>query len=279
VAPLRASDFLEVEPATRVFAGAGREGNAMFKYGGRYYLCSSDLHGWNASHSYYISATDIMGPYGAEGVIGNTDSDFSHVTQTGLFITVAGSEQSTVIFGGDRWSDFAGNGLGYNQWMPLTFDGTQPIMQSMSEWSIDVSTGAFSVGPGNNYALNPSFEADRVSMTVPAGWKSSNGTNVTGGHTGHWSWQLTGTASLAQTISELPNGTYTLSAWIKSSASGGQLYAKGFGGSDKTGAIPAASAWTQLSVEDITVSNGQCEIGISGSGSTVTVDDFTLIKK
>ena len=115
----------------------------MFKVNGLYYACSSDLHGWNASHSYCISATNIMGPYGAEVVMGNTDLDFSHVTQTGLFITVKGTAQSTVIFGGDRWSDFAGNGIGFNDWTPLTFNGTTPVMQSMSEWSIDATDGTW----------------------------------------------------------------------------------------------------------------------------------------
>ena len=278
VAPLRAADFLNVDAATRVFGGTGREGNAMFKYNSRYYLCSSDLHGWNASHSYYISATNILGPYGTEGVIGGTDADFSHVTQTGLFITVPGTSQSTVIFGGDRWSDFAGNGIGYNQWTPLTFNGTVPTMQSMSEWYINAMTGAFSVGPGNNYVLNPSFEADRVAMTQPAGWITSNGTNVTGGHTGRWSWQLSGTSSLDQTITGLSNGTYTLSVWAKSSAAGAQLSAKGFGGTDKTSAIASATAWANLSITGIAVSNGQCDVSVTSSGQTVTVDDFTLIK-
>ncbi len=278
VAPLRAADYLNVEPATRVFGGTGREGNAMFKYNGRYYLCSSDLHGWNASHSYYISATNILGPYGTEGVIGNTDADFSHVTQTGLFITVAGSSQSTVIFGGDRWSDFAGNGIGYNQWTPLTFNGATPSMQSMSEWSINAATGAWSVGPNNNYVLNPSFEADRVATTQPAGWVTTGGTNVTGGHSGHWSWQLSGTASLSQAIASLPNGTYTLSVSVKSSAAGAQLFAKGFGGTDKTAAIAAGTAWATLSMTSIAVSNGQCSVGVTSSGQTVTVDDFMLIK-
>jgi hypothetical protein len=278
VAPLRAADYLNVEPATRVFGGAGREGNAMFKVNGRYYLCSSDLHGWNASHAYYISATNIMGPYGTEGVIGTTDADFSHVTQTGLFITVPGTSQSTVIFGGDRWSDFAGNGIGYNQWVPLTFEGTAPGMQSLSEWSIDAVTGAWSVGPGNNYVLNPSFEADRVAMTQPAGWTTSNGSNVTSSHTGHWSWQLTGTASLDQAIANLPNGTYALSVWVKSSAAGAQLYAKGFGGTDKTSAIAASSSWTNLSMAGIAVSNGKCNVGVASSGQTVSVDDFVLVK-
>ena len=64
VMPLRAADFLAAETATRLSRGAGREGNAMFKYNGHYLACSSDLHGWNASHTYCISATNILGPYG-----------------------------------------------------------------------------------------------------------------------------------------------------------------------------------------------------------------------
>ena len=272
IVPLRPADFLEAQPATKIFGGAGREGNAMFKTAGRYYVCSSDLHGWNSSHSYYISATNILGPYGTEGVIGNTDLDFSHVTQTGLFLTVKGSAQETVIFGGDRWSDFAGNGIGYNQWMPLTFTGTTPVMQSLSEWSIDAATGAWAVGPGNNYVLNPSFEADRTTTSTPAGWTVGGGSNASGGHSGNWSWQLSG--SLDQKIASLPSGTYTLSVWAK--GSGGTLYAKGFGGTDMSTSLTAGSTWTKVSLAGIAVSNGTCDVGISsGSGN---VDDFVLVK-
>jgi hypothetical protein len=280
VVPLRASDFLAIGTPTRIFGGAGREGNAMFKFNNNYYFCSSDLHGWNSSHTYCISATNILGPYGAEFVMTNTDADFSHVTQTGFFITVKGTSQSFVIFAGDRWSDFAGNGLGFNQWMPLTFNGTTPIFQSLSEWSIDAVTGQWSVGPGNNFALNPSFEADRVAVTTPAGWTTTSGANLSGGHTGNWSWQLTGAATLDQQLSGLPNGTYTLSAWIKGSgATGAQLYAKGFGGTDLNTSLSAAGGtWTKMSVTGIAVSNGKCDIGITTTTGTITVDDFTLIK-
>jgi hypothetical protein len=52
VSPLRASDFLAAEEAIFVYKGGGREGNCMFKYAGRYYHCSSDLHGWNTSQTY-----------------------------------------------------------------------------------------------------------------------------------------------------------------------------------------------------------------------------------
>lgn len=278
VVPLRAADFLAAEPATRIYNGAGREGNAMFKFNGRYYACSSDLHGWNASHSYCISATNILGPYSAESVMGNTDLDFSHVTQTGLFITVKGSTQSTVIFGGDRWSDFAGNGIGYNQWMPLTFDGIAPSMQSLGEWSINPSTGTWAVGPGNNYALNPSFEADRVATNPPAGWKTSAGADVTTTHSGNFAWQLTDAASVTQTRSGLPNGTYTLSVWVRGTGTG-SLQAKGFGGTDLSAALTgSANAWTQVKLSGIAISNGQCQIGAASSAGTLSVDDFTLIR-
>jgi hypothetical protein len=36
------------QTAVRIGGGTGREGNCMFKHNGRYYFCSSDLHGWNA---------------------------------------------------------------------------------------------------------------------------------------------------------------------------------------------------------------------------------------
>jgi hypothetical protein len=280
VSPLRASDFLAVENAVLVYKGGGREGNCLFKYDGTYYFCSSDLHGWNASQTYCVSASNIRGPYGAEFVMGGTDRDFSHVTQTGFFVAVKGSAQTTIIFAGDRWSDFAGNGAGYNQWMPLSFSGRTPRMESLTHWSIDAATGAWSADARNNYVLNPSFEADRVAMTTPAGWTTSNGSNVQTPHgPGRWSWQLTGTSSLSQMIANLPNGTYTLSAWVRPGSAGAQLAARGFGGTDKTTSLAASTAWTNVSITDIAVSNGQCQVSVTTSGQTVLVDDFVLSRE
>jgi hypothetical protein len=276
VSPLRASDYLAAENAVLVYRGGGREGNCMFKHAGVYYFCSSDLHGWNASQTYCVSATNINGPYSAEFVMGGTDSDFSHVTQTGFFVSVKGTAQNTIIFAGDRWSDFAGNGLGFNQWMPLSFTGTMPSMQSLTHWSIDTATGAWSVDPRNNYVQNPSFEADRVAMTQPAGWTTTNGTNVQTPHTGRWSWQLTGTSSLSQAIAGLPSGSYTLSLWTEASATGAQVRISGFGGADVTAAIPRATGWTRVTVPGISISNGQCSVTVTTAGQTVSVDDFVL---
>lgn len=108
---------------------------------GTYYFCSSDLHGWNASHTYCITSSKVNSGYSSEFVLAGTDADFSHVTQTGLAFAVNGTSGSFVVFGGDRWADFAGNDIGYNQWVPLTFNGTTPTFHSLSQWNVDPAAG------------------------------------------------------------------------------------------------------------------------------------------
>lgn len=152
----------------QVFKGASREGNCMFKYKGRYYMCASNIYGWDASFAYYLVSDDIHGPYvpiDDMQVMQGCDKDYAHVSQTGFFYTIRGSKQETVVFCGDRWACFAGNGLGYNQWVPLSFDGNaHPIFNSLSSWSINHKTGEWHVNHDNNYVLNGSFEADRRSI-------------------------------------------------------------------------------------------------------------------
>jgi hypothetical protein len=300
VARIRPSDSLAIETAVRIGGGTGREGNCMFKYNGRYYFCSSDLHGWNASHCYVISSTSIQGTYSSESVMNNTDLDFCHVTQTGFFVTVTGTSGTVVIFCGDRWCDFAGNGIGYNQWCPVTFSGTTPIFNSVSKWDLNASAGTWSVAAGNNYILNPSFEADRVSQATLAGW--SNWTNLgsatpysnkSGGHTGNWSAQHMYTsayqASTHQVVkgpngAALPSGTYTLTCWVKSS--GGQptcqIFVKSFGGTEIDSAINTAiSSWTKVTISNINITNGQADVGlwsIANANQWAIVDDWQLTK-
>ncbi len=102
----------------QIYKGSGREGDCMFKYKGKYYVCASDLYGWNASNVYYLESNSIYGPYTPTNnmqKMPGADMDFGHVTQTGFFYTVKGTKEETVIYCGDRWSGFAGNGYGFNQ--------------------------------------------------------------------------------------------------------------------------------------------------------------------
>ena len=139
-----------VEPAARVgYVAAGREGNAMFKLDGKYYIGTSDLHGWNTSVTHVIESTgsNIQGSYTSEYTLAGTEMDYSHVTQTGFFVTVKGTKQTTVINAGDRWADFAWNGIGYNQWVPMTKTGARPQYHSLSQWQFNATTGEWRVGP------------------------------------------------------------------------------------------------------------------------------------
>jgi len=149
---------------TKVFQGESREGNCMFKYKGRYYMAASNIYGWDASYAYYLVADDIRGPFLPANdmqVMKGSENDFAHVTQTGFFFNIKGSKQETVMYCGDRWANFAGNGLGYNQWFPLSFDGAAPYFNSLSSWNINEKTGEWKVAADNNFVMNGSFEADR----------------------------------------------------------------------------------------------------------------------
>lgn len=292
VSQLRDSDFLEMEASKTVNIHksrvGGREGNAMFKHDGVYYFCSSDLHGWNTSQTYCMSATNIFGPYSEEFVLEGTQHDFSHVTQTGFFIMVNGTKGSFVVNAGDRWSDFAGNGLGFNQWLPISFETGKPVFHSLSQWNINVKEGTWSVGQGNNYCLNPSFEADRVNQTWLTGWKlastsSENINNSKKKRTGRWSLYLTGKQTAYQTVN-VPNGTYKLSGYVQSS--GGQnsakLFAKDMGSGEAAANITANSNWVKVQTNSFEVTSGKVTLGLEVNGSSdqwIAIDDVELIQE
>ena len=292
VAPLRESDFLAIDGSKTVNIHksrvGGREGNAMFKHDGVYYFCSSDLHGWNTSQTYCMSATNILGPYSEEFVLEGTQYDFSHVTQTGFFVMVKGSKGSFVINAGDRWSDFAGNGLGFNQWLPISFESGKPVFHSLSQWNINAKEGTWSVGDGNNYCLNPTFEADRVNQTWLTGWKlakeSADNINSTSKkRTGRWGLYLTGSKTISQTLT-VPNGTYRLTAYAQSS--GGQnvarMFAKDFGGDNiELDVAAASSSWQQKKAPEFEVKNGSVTIGFLTDGANdkwLAIDDIELVR-
>lgn len=157
---------------TKVFQGESREGNCMFKYKGKYYMCASNIYGWDASYAYYLAADNIRGPYLPANdmqVMNGCADDFAHVTQTGFFCSIKGSKQETIVYCGDRWADFAGNGLGYNQWFPLSFDNKNktPYFNSLHSWNLNATTGEWNVATDNNFVKNGSFEADRRKIPSP----------------------------------------------------------------------------------------------------------------
>ncbi len=324
VAPLRESDFLDIDSEnvvmiyrdssrqyidengeTAVKDKGGIEGNSLFKYNDHYYFTGSDLYGWNSSRVYVLEAADINGPYDIQPIgesknlpyiMRNVTDNYAHNSQAGFYVTVHGTEQDTVLYCGDRWANFANNGIGYNQWVPLSFDENgAPYFNDISQWIFDAKTGNWEVGEGNNYVKNNEFDADRVIVSKPTGWEVSDSVGGAANHSvnggaqyGQFVWEQKAddyyTAELKQTISGMPDGEYTLKAWVKSS--GGQnicrLYAESGGESVSLSLKGGVSEWTEVVLpESISVTDGQCEIGLysdSPAGNWVQIDNVTLTK-
>ena len=293
---------------TQVFQGESREGNCMFKYGGKYYMCASNIYGWDASYAYYLVADNIKGPYAPTNdmlVMNGSSDDYAHVTQTGFFVSVKGSKQETIIYCGDRWANFAGNGLGYNQWFPLSFDGAAPYFNSLNSWNLNAKTGEWKVAAGNNYVKNGSFEADR--KIIPSnfkpiqkeliGWVTTviegneasldslksptlNHNNsesdrkvVIGEKSLNISDKINFKKEVAQTITSSPyvkleDGNYTLTARVKNSSGFGKLemYAVS-NNKDRMYDIKEENiSWKTISIERIVVKGGKVEIGFKADG-------------
>lgn len=294
---------------TEVFKGEGREGNCLFKYKGRYYMCASNLYGWDASFAYYLVADNIKGPYAPTNemlVMNGSEQDYAHVTQTGFFVTLKGSKQETVIYCGDRWADFAGNGLGYNQWVPLSFEGQTPYFNSLSSWSLNAKTGEWRVGDDNNYVKNGSFEADRKAIpshvkpvqTELLGWTTTviegnkisldsltspvlNHANteserkiVVGERSLNISDKIAFKRRVSQAIASSPyvklkDGFYTLSAKVKNSSAFTRLEMVAQS-NNKVKSFSIAEenpAWKTIAINNIAVKAGKIEIGFVAEGA------------
>ena len=292
----------------QIYKGSGREGDCMFKYNGKYYVCASDLYGWNASNVYYLEASSIYGPYTPTNdmqVMPGSGDDYGHVTQTGFFYTVQGTKQETVIYCGDRWAGFAGNGNGFNQWCPLSFVNEKPYFNSLSQWHLDAETGEWWVGKENNYVKNFSFDADRVnipnankpSQSYLRGWTTEvkkgnkvvigdanspvlNGKNsstdrniVMGNYCLNISDKTDFQRKVYQKVSstayvQLPDGQYTLKAYAKAGSAFNELYmyATCNGQTFKTDISDADSQWRLYTINDITIEGGSAEIGFYADG-------------
>jgi hypothetical protein len=293
---------------TQIFKGESREGNCMFKYKGKYYMFASNIYGWDSSLAYYLVADNIRGPYLPTNkmlVMKGSEQDYAHITQTGFFVNVKGTEQETIIYCGDRWADFAGNGLGYNQWFPISFEGKTPYFNSLNSWNLDAKTGNWKVAADNDYVKNGSFEADRKripSVVKPiqeqlTGWKteiisgnkisldSVNSPDLNFFNTAVDRKLVIGEKSLylndkidfkrkvSQVISstgfvKLEDGIYTLTAKVKNSDGFNSLtmYASSNGKKHQYLIEKQNPNWQTIVLNNILIKNGKVELGFLADG-------------
>ncbi|CAD0006938.1 family 43 glycosylhydrolase [Flavobacterium salmonis] len=294
---------------TQIFKGESREGNCMFKYQNKYYMYASNIYGWDASFAYYLVANDIRGPYLPVNdmlVTNGSSEDFAHISQTGFFFSLKGSKQETIVYCGDRWADFAGNGLGYNQWCPMSFDGKTPYFNSLNSWDINTKTGEWKVAKDNDYVKNGSFEADRRHIPSPVkpvqieltGWTNEviegnkigldtitspvinyfNTENdrkiVIGEKSLNISDKINFKRKTFQTITsstyvKLEDGSYTLTAKVKNTKgfTNLEMYALSNGKRLTYNLKEENASWKTIIIKNIPVKAGKVEIGFLADGT------------
>ncbi len=300
---------VDILDCTLIFEGQPREGNCMFKYNNKFYMCASNIYGWDGSYTYYLTADSIKGKYTPTNnmlVMKGCEDDFSHIAQTGFFVNLKGTKKETVVYCGDRWANFAGNGLGYNQWMPISFNGTMPVLNSLNSWQINATTGQWKVAANNDFVKNGSFEADRrrvptyvkPDQTHITGWKtevllgnkisldSSTSPKLNYFNTvedrqvviGEKSLYINDNIAFSRKISQkiattkfvsLCNGNYTLTAKVKNSKGFDELYmfVKIKGKINKYNFLQENKEWTAIVINGIKVKNGKVEIGFTAKGN------------
>ena len=181
-------------------------------------------------------------------------------------------------------------GLGVLYWEPEAYNWKG---YTLGAWGTDgratAAMDGFITAPTPPLVNNPGFEYTAATQT-PLGWTTTSTADADAdktegpGHSGQF--QLTHykataySVTTSQVISNLPNGTYTLRAWVQSG--GGQTTCQLYGRSgtvEQARALPTGS-WQQLSVPGIVVANGQCEIGlrsVAGAGNYANLDDVELV--
>jgi beta-xylosidase len=133
------ADYLRVTGLVTVLADF--EAPALFKLNGRYYLLGSRKSGWRTNDNAYTTSTSLSGGWATwKGFAPAGTHTFN--SQTTFVLPVAGSQDTTFMFMGDRWQP-ASLGTSPYIWLPLTVRGTTVSLAWHDRWFIDTATGAW----------------------------------------------------------------------------------------------------------------------------------------
>ena len=152
--------------------GYTAEAPAIFKKDGIYYWLGSGLGGWERNDNYYRTATDIAGPWTSKGYFA-PEGTLTWNSQTSFVLPITGSETTTYMYMGDRWSHPWQKSAATYVWQPLTVtDGTISLPDYKESWNIDTATGEWypSAIPVDEVVDH----SDTNRITYSAGWVASD---------------------------------------------------------------------------------------------------------
>jgi len=151
---LLSSDYLSIDrviceiPAFNGFPDKGKESPYLINMKGRYWIFTSGEgpDAWGSSPTYYSSAPSLTGPWTEfKLVLTSPSSENTHDSQNAFLFEVNGSRGSFILWAGDSWSQRTptNDSLGKNVWLPLQWQGGEPLLKWCQEWNVDAKKGTF----------------------------------------------------------------------------------------------------------------------------------------
>ncbi|WP_211218082.1 family 43 glycosylhydrolase [Niabella aurantiaca] len=138
-----ADDYKSIAAQVNKAMARGFESPALFRKDSLYYFLGSDLTGWERNDNYYYTATALSGPWTKRGYIAPAGT-LTWNAQTTFVLPVTGTEQTTFMFMGDRWSFPRQASAATYVWQPLKAAGHILALPEFYEaWEIDGKTGAY----------------------------------------------------------------------------------------------------------------------------------------
>ena len=142
-----ADDYRSVREHVNKAMAHGFESPAMFRDGDTYYFLGSNLTGWERNDNYYYTASALKGPWTKQGAIA-PEGTLTWNSQVTFVLPIEGSQGTTYMFMGDRWSFPRQASAATYVWQPLTVEGGRLSMPSWRDsWRIDPASGGMVPGP------------------------------------------------------------------------------------------------------------------------------------
>ncbi|MBC7783915.1 MAG: family 43 glycosylhydrolase [Burkholderiales bacterium] len=162
-------DFLTLDKRLQLWDIRAREANHIFKRNGIYYYGTSRTAGIQSSGTSYYTATDMNGPWSPAKPMPTPGSNNSWDSQVDFVYPIEGTKSKFYLYVGDRWiKDLPQGRNGDYIWLPMEFNGDEPVLNYYQDWDINLTTGEWrKFDPARNLAAGK-----------PATASSTTGTNV-----------------------------------------------------------------------------------------------------
>ena len=117
------------------------EAPAIFKKDSLYYWLGSDLTSWERNDNYYFTATSLKGPWTERGIFAPKGT-LTWNSQSTYILPIAGTQDTTFMFMGDRWAFPRQNSAATYVWQPLSVSGHSiSVPDYKASWHVNTSTG------------------------------------------------------------------------------------------------------------------------------------------